>query len=201
MNELFVRLFLCELHKAGFEDAAYDKEQDRVIISPAYSRLFVAREDNENLIYYNAESRHLISPVRHLVDTTNMMVSMWEQAAPMEIADVANFRKLLDCNGVVFAARDDGDRGLHFVTWIYTYNRQDVGNGHYTTCFRAAAQDFASRSGLIPKELTFEDAQLDLLRSTLAYRLENDEDLNVGDKQKIEDMLDGLEAVTEQKLT
>jgi len=51
----------------------------------------------------------------------------------MPIKDVAEFRLLSECNKIVLAARDDGDRGLHFVTWEYSYDRKDVGAGHYRT--------------------------------------------------------------------
>jgi hypothetical protein len=198
MNELFVRLFLSELRRAGFGEASYDREQERVNISPAFPRFFVSREGGEYLVHYSEESRKLLSPVRYMIDGVSMLVAMWEQSAPMEIEDVARFRNLLDCNGVVLAARDDGDRGLHFVTWVYSYNRQSVGNGHYTTDFRHAAKDFAGRSGLVPKETVVNDTQLGLLRSALAFRLKNDESLSVNDERETQDLLHGLEYIVHE---
>lgn len=199
MNELFERFFLCELYKAGFLKAVYDKKQERVIISPKYERLFVTSEDGEYPVHYNEESKHLVPPIRFIIKMSAMMAAMWEQAPPMDISDVARFRKLLECNGIVLAARDDGNNGLHFVTWQYTYKRQGVGTGHYTNDFSGAMQDFVKRSGLMPEELIFDNAQLGLISSAFTYRLENDVNLQLEDEQKIEEILSNLESVAEKK--
>lgn len=198
MNELFVRLFLAELRKAGFSKAFYDKEQDRVTISPEYSRLFVAYEDSEYLVHYNDDSRFLLSEIKSIRDETVMVTAAWEQSSPsMEV--VARFRKLMEWNGVILAARDDGERGLYFATWRYDRNRQ-VDHGNYTGSVSGVMRDFVGRSGLIPKKLIFDDAQIDLIRSALAYRLVHDGEMLPDTEQNIKSMLDDLDNVKEKKM-
>ena len=63
------------------------------------------------------------------------MAVVWNNAPPMPIKDVAEFRLLSEYNKIVLAARDDDDRGLHFVTWEYSYDCKGVGLGHYRTWY------------------------------------------------------------------
>jgi len=196
MNELFVRFFLSELRKAGFSKAFYDKEQNRVTISPEYSRLFVTYEDDEYLVHYNGDSRFLLPVIKSIRDETSMVTAAWEQSSPdMEVA--SRFRKLLEWNGIILAAWDDGERGLHFVTWRYDRNRQ-VDHGHYTESISGAMRDFAGCSGLIPKELIFDCAQLDLIRSALAYKLEHDGETYPDTGRNIQLIIDALDAEREE---
>jgi len=98
---------------------------------------------------------------------------------------------------VTLSARDDGARGLHFVTWQYDRNRK-VERGNYTESIGGAMRDFAGRSGLIPKELIFDGAQLDLIRSALAYRLENDGEIYPDTEREIKSVIDALDTVKEE---
>ena len=61
-----------------------------------------------------------------------------------------------------------------------------------------AMRDFAGRSGLIPKELIFDGAQHDLIRSALAYRLEHDDDIYPNTEREIKSVIDALDTVKEE---
>lgn len=193
MCELFVHFFLSELRKAGFPGASYDKEHNRVIISPDYTRLFVAYEDGEYLVHYNEDSRPLMPLIKSVRDLSRALTEAWTQSSPDETVGTTRFRKLLEWNRVILAARDDGERGLHFVTWQYDNDRKGVSDGHYTTDIISAMKDFTGRSGLIPKDRIFNDEQLDLFRSALTYKLENDDELSLDAEEKIKSLLGVLE--------
>ena len=190
MNELFVRIFLSELRKAGFTEAFYDKEQDWVVISPQYSRFYVALEDGEYLIHYNGESQPLMPKIQSIRDTAFMLTAAWEQSTPMP---VGKFRKLLEWNGVVLAARDDGDRGLYYVTWRYDSGRQEAYGGFYTDNIADAMRDYIGRSGLYPRERLFTNAQIEGIRRALAYRLEHDGGLLPDTEKEIKSILLAIE--------
>ena len=72
-----------------------------------------------------------------------------------------NFHLLADFGGAVLAGRErEKGLGYEFVTWIWDYNRTGVSRGHYyNDSFREAKQDFAVRSGLIPKAQLFTPEQ------------------------------------------
>lgn len=49
-------------------------------------------------------------------------------------------------NKIVLVARDDGERGMHFVTWKYCYDRKSMGLGHYRTRYNyELIQEFSSQ--------------------------------------------------------
>lgn len=193
MNKLFVRFFLAELGKAGFGEAAYDNGQERLIISPKYSRLYVAYEGGEYLIGHDEESRSLLPKIRAIIDNAKMITSAWEHSLPMRAENLTRFRKLLEWNGVVLAVRDDGKRGLYYVTWRRSVGTKGVENGYYTDNIAKAMQNFVGRSGLYPRERLFDDAQVDLLRRTLEYRLEHDVGLYSDTRQEMKSILTNLE--------
>ena len=43
-----------------------------------------------------------------------------------------SYRKLSQFGQTLFAARDDGERGLHFVTWQLNDDHTNPNNGHYS---------------------------------------------------------------------
>ena len=81
MNELFIRFFITELRKAGFTEANYDAENEHIIISPLYTRLFVKYEDDEYLVCYNQHSRKKMRVVKSILDATVMITAAWERSS------------------------------------------------------------------------------------------------------------------------
>lgn len=193
MNEMFVRLFLIELNKSGGMKAVYEKEPERIVISPKhagfFSPLHVVYEDGEYLIRYVSKERQIMQIVKRIMGKVTAIMAAWEQSTPM---CVEKFRKLLEWNGVMLAARDDGDQGLHLVTWRCYRDPQSVESGNYTTNISGAIWDFIGRSGLVPKERLFDDAQLYVIRSALSYRLGNDGNMLPDDEEKIKAILSAL---------
>jgi hypothetical protein len=195
MNDLFIRIFIAELRKARFNQAFYDKEQERIIISPEYSRFFVTYEDGEHLIHYNEQSREFRVKVRSILDTAAMLAKAWDHSAPMRAEKLNGFRKLLEWNGMILAARDSAANGLTFVTWHYCYARQSMGSGFYTEDIAAAMRNFVGRSGLYPKDLLFDYSQLAWIRSCIEYRLEHDGGLFPNHIEDMQSILTALEEV------
>ncbi len=192
MNELFVRLLLVELHRAGFR-AVYKEEIGRVMITPqqedSISPLYIAYEDGEHFICYQEQHREIINKVSSVLSTVTIIAAAWEQAPPMT---VDKFRKLAEWNGIVLAARDDGARGLHLVTWRYNSKRDSADNGNYTTSIGGALLDFVRRSGIIPTARVLDNERLAEVRAALVYRLEHDEDLSNGDKDRMLSIIEDL---------
>ena len=71
-----------------------------------------------------------------------------------------DYRILADFGGTVLAG-SPSKHGVQFVTWDWDYDRTGVVHGHYfMENYDGAKQDFATRSGLIPKEQLFSPEQL-----------------------------------------
>ena len=73
-----------------------------------------------------------------------------------------DFRLLADFGGAVLAGQErENGQGYQFVTWIWDYDRTGVSHGHYyEDDFQSAKQDFAVRSGLVPRALLFTPEEL-----------------------------------------
>ncbi|MEN3005976.1 hypothetical protein [Dehalobacterium formicoaceticum] len=213
MNEMVKRLMLIELRNKGFTQARYDPEKDAIFPTPDYPKI----EIHEDEIWYpnvtddppyilgkiwhsreeiNAAMQKLVyNTLRPIQSNAVEMTAAWDKAAPMPIKDVAEFRLLSEYNNIVLAARDDGDYGVHFVTWQYSYNRKGVGQGHYTTHYEDAKKDFATRSGLIREKELFEPEQLKQIYSALLFQGKNDDELTFDTEQKLHDVIEKLENI------
>lgn len=70
-----------------------------------------------------------------------------------------DYRVLAEFNSVVLAGHPTR-YGVQFVTWEWIQDHSSLWQGHYTESYTAAKEDFATRSGLVPKERLFSDQQL-----------------------------------------
>ena len=105
-----------------------------------------------------------------------------------------DYRILADFGGTVLAG-SPSKYGVQFVTWDWDYDRTGVVHGHYfMENYDAAKQDFATRSGLIPKEQLFTTEQMieiyrccaDSMDSDFFELTEAQEDLICSIQQQIE---------------
>jgi hypothetical protein len=211
MNEMLKRLLLVELRKQGFTQARYDPEKDAVLPTPDFPKI----EMRENEIWFPREEpkyvlgekfqtrEELEAPARKLTygmllpifNNVTEMTAAWENAKPLPIRDVSEFRFFSEYNNILLAARDDGDYGLHFVTWEYSYDRKGVGQGHYTTDYEGAKKDFATRSGLIQEKTLFQPEQLKQIYSALLFQGKNDDELTYDTEKELQAVIKKLENI------
>ena len=124
------------------------------------------------------------------------MTAAWENAPPITVNDDdEKYRKLSEYGQIVSAARDDGDAGLHFVTWEYSYDHKGVGHGHYTTDYEGAKKDFATRSGLIQEKTLFKPKQLKQIYLALLLQGKNDDELTYEAEKELRDVMEKLENI------
>lgn len=213
MNEMVKRLMLIELRNKGFTDARYVPEKNAILLGPDFTRVemyedeirypkitdappFILGQKWQSLEEINATMQKLVyGTLRPIQSNTLEMTAAWDKAMPMPIKDVAEFRLLSEYNNIVLAARDDGNYGLHFVTWEYSYDRQGVGLGHYTTKYEEAKKDFAIRSGLIREKELFEPEQLKQIYSALLFQGKNDDELTYDTEKELHVVIEKLEDI------
>lgn len=212
MNEILKRLMLVELREQGFTQARYDPEKDAVLPTPDFPKIemretevrFPREEEPKYVLGKKFQTREeLEAPARKLVYHTLLpilnkateMTAAWENAKPLPIRDVSEFRLLSEYNNIVLAARDDGDYGLHFVTWEYSFDRKGVGQGHYTTDYEGVKKDFATRSGLIQEEILFQPEQLKQIYTALLFQGKNDDELTYETENGLRTVIEKLENI------
>ena len=119
----------------------------------------------------------------HLAGTVREYMTLLEQAPPLRAQGLTgDFRVLADFNGTVLAGHQT-KFGIHFVTWDRDVRWTGLNYGHYfQDNYLAAKQDFAIRSGLVPKYQVFNQEQLTEVFHCCADTLNTN--LNLSPKQE-----------------
>ena len=112
----------------------------------------------------NVDSIRAQDALQTVIDTAKMTseyMAILETAPRLKASGLdGDYRILADFGGTVLAGTPS-KYGVQFVTWDWDYDRTGVVHGHYfMENYDAAKQDFATRSGLIPKEQLFSPEQL-----------------------------------------
>ena len=119
----------------------------------------------------------------HLAGTVREYMTLLDQAPPLRAQGLnGDYRVLADFNGTVLAGHQTKS-GIHFVTWDWDFRWTGLNYGHYfQENYSAAKQDFAIRSGLVPRHQVFNQEQLTEIFRCCADTL--DAELNLTPKQK-----------------
>jgi hypothetical protein len=178
MTELKQRLLQNELAKIGLRDTVYEPQNDVIRIEMGSERRMLIY-DNNDISYSQADRETALLTVRPLVDRVNEIVTAWEKATALTVEKLEHYRVLAEYNGVIMAARDatETGHGFQFVTWRYNYDRTGLDNGFYTGDYAAVKENFAQRSGLIPREKLFSHEQAAEIKTVIENLFENDYDL------------------------
>ncbi len=100
---------------------------------------------------------HAFSIVRQVAEYMRNM----DRAPVLKVTGVEDKYKLLaEFNGTVLAGMQT-KYGVNFVTWDRDFNYEGLSHGHYyASDYEGAKKDFATRSGLISKNMLFEKNQM-----------------------------------------
>ena len=158
-NKFFEELSRC-LRKKEIESANYEDKRLEVFLH-GQPVLFVSPANDVFLLpagSKNEEASELYHQVAMDVDEVYSYVETMQNAPLLHASGLhEDFRLLADFGGAVLAGQErENGQGYQFVTWIWDYDRTGVSHGHYyEDDFQSAKQDFAVRSGLIPRAQLF----------------------------------------------
>lgn len=154
--------------------------EDALVVAHDEQPLAYIQEDG--FILYPADRPPgLSSRIAPIVSQVWEMEQAYDEAPPMNIHSVSNYRRLLQYNQHVLAARYDGNGQFTLVTWQLAYNRSAVTLGHYfpRNRYAQAKGDFLFRSGLAERTTSFQPDELAVIRTALLYRCIQDQDMGV----------------------
>ena len=151
------------LHRAGFETQPLEDSQLPVYWNGAQ----LCRITGKGSVFYRREDVSAPQAEEALVRAEDIAARTLEYMTAMETAPQlkvsgleGDYRILADFNGTVLAGTHS-KHGVQFVTWDWDYDRTGLSHGHYfMENYDEAKQDFATRSGLIRKELLFSQEQM-----------------------------------------
>ena len=185
------------LHRAGFET----KPPEDCHLPILWNDAPLCRITGKGSVFYRREDADTSQAEDALYRVEDIAAKTLEYMTAMEAAPQlkasgldGDYRILADFGGTVLAGTPS-KYGVQFVTWDWDYDRTGVVHGHYfMENYDAAKQDFATRSGLIPKEQLFTTEQMieiyrccaDSMDSDFFELTEAQEDLICSIQQQIE---------------
>lgn len=153
-----------KLIKAGFEMGATEKGATSVLAEGKQickiserGAVLIGKEDMQA-----EEAEKLRKDIIEISDKVCEYVELLERA-PQVQSDSGNkdFKLLSQFNGVLLAGKEVSIGGYEFATWVRDGNGTGYTYGHYFgEEYTIAKEDFALRSGLIPKERQFTEEQM-----------------------------------------
>ena len=151
------------LHRAGFETKPLEDCHLPILWNDAP----LCRITGKGSVYYRREdtdtpqAEDALFRIEDIAAKTLEYMTAMESAPQLKASGLdGDYRILADFGGTVLAG-SPSKYGVQFVTWDWDYDRTGVSHGHYfMENYDAAKQDFATRSGLIPKEQLFSPEQL-----------------------------------------
>ena len=154
-TELSRRLYIDGIESSAIEDNRLEiflHGQPTLYVSPG-NDVFLLPAGSKN-----KEASELYHQVAVAADEVYSYVEAMQKAPLLHAPGLhEDFRLLADFGGAVLAGQErENGQGYQFVTWIWDYDRTGVSHGHYYEDeFQSAKQDFAVRSGLIPRAQLF----------------------------------------------
>lgn len=185
--ELSRRLNADGIESCGIEDKRLEvflHSQPVLYVSPA-SDVFLLPAGSQN-----EEASELYHQVAMAADEVYSYVETMQNAPLLHASGLhADFRLLADFGGAVLAGQErENGQGYQFVTWIWDYDRTGVSHGHYyEDNFQSAKQDFAVRSGLIPRAQLFSPEELTELYRATDHFLEEGPELDYKQQKAIQE--------------
>lgn len=175
--------------------ASQPVSDEAVIVSQNDIPVAFIQEDGLLLYPYGIRPKSAKS-LTLIVNQVWEMERAYQEAPAMGIDSVSEYRKLLDYNGFVLAARYDGLGQFTFVNWQYTYDKTAVSFGHYfhKNAFAEAKEDFLLRSGLVEQTDVFRVDELSVIRAALLFRSIQDNELNTEDRRDLDQVLQRIES-------
>jgi hypothetical protein len=121
---------------------------------------------------------------------------LYGDAAYLPFDSVKDFKCLCEMGNYVLAAKLLANNELHFVTWMYDYQRCGVLWGHYFGYdFEGAKQDFAVRAGLTDENKIFKDKELEVLHEACLDKLLDDKNLDYDREKSLQALIHKIEKI------
>ena len=144
----------------------------------------------------NMDSIRAQDALQVVIDTAKMTseyMAILEYAPQLKATDLTGDNRILADFGDAVLAGHPTERGVHFVTWEWDFDRKGVHHGHYfQDDYEAAKRDFIVRSGLVQKDALFEPEQLAEIYHALAFVREQDETLSCGRDRELAELMDQI---------
>ena len=184
------------LKRAGFDTGRIEDHH----LPVSWNGSYLCRISGKGSVLYrqqNVDANGAQAELQNVIDiakTTSEYMEMMERAPQLKARDLeGDYRVLADFNGIVLAGHPTS-YGVRFITWEWDWNREGVHTGNYFyEHYEEAKRDFATRSGLVPKDALFAPEQLIEIYHALRFTREQDESLSIGQDRELKNIMTQVE--------
>ena len=165
MKEMYVEKFLQQVHRKLNEQGISNAKLRDTCIDIYEGENEIFKIDREGGMFYASDNRfrdvvdRLHEIIQPIVCEVDEYLRAMENGTELKARDFdMPYIKIAEYNEVVLAGREHSNGSFEFATWNYKNN--SLYHGHYTTDYKGAREDFATRSGLVNKNLLFNKSEL-----------------------------------------
>ena len=190
---MYVEKFLQQVHRRLNEQGITNSKLRDTCIDIYEGETEIFKIDGKGSMFYSSDNRfrnvvdELHEIIQPIVCEVDEYLRAMENGTELKARDFdMPYIKIAEYNEVVLAGREHSNGGFEFATWNYKNN--SLYHGHYSTDYKGAREDFATRSGLVNKNLLFNKAELVEIYRCIEDTLNNEYEMSDKQREMLEDV-------------
>lgn len=195
---MYTEKFLQQVHRKINEQGITNSIQSETCIDIYEGEKEIFKIDSKGGMFYSSDNRFrntvdkLHAIIQPIVCEVDEYLRAMENGTELKARDFdMPYIKIAEYNEVVLAGTEHSNGSFEFATWGYKNN--SLYHGHYTTDYKGAREDFATRSGLVNKNLLFSKNELVEIYRCIEDTLNNEYEITDKQRESLEDVQTRIE--------
>lgn len=190
---MYIEKFLQQVYRKLNEQGITNSKLRDTCIDIYEDKTEIFKIDRKGSMFYSSDKqfRNVVDELHEIIQPIVCEVDEYlramENGTELKARDFdMPYIKIAEYNEVVLAGREHSNGSFEFATWNYKNN--SLYHGHYTTDYKGAREDFATRSGLVNKNLLFNKNELVEIYRCIEDTLGNEYEVTDKQREMLEDI-------------
>ena len=190
---MYIEKYLQQVYRKLIEQGITNSKLRETCIDIYDGETEIFKIDRKGGMFYSSDNRFktvvdkLHEKIQPIVCDVDEYLRAMDNGTELKARDFdMPYLKLAEYNEVVLAGTEHSNGSFEFVTWSYKNN--SLFHGNYTTDYKAAREDFATRSGLVNKKLLFNKNELIEIYRCIEDTLGNEYEVTDKQREMLEDI-------------
>ena len=190
---MYIEKFLQQVYRKLNEQGITNSKLRDTCIDIYEDKTEIFKIDRKGSMFYSSDKqfRNVVDELHEIIQPIVCEVDEYlramENGTELKARDFdMPYVKIAEYNEVVLAGREHSNGSFEFATWNYKNN--SLYHGHYTTDYKGSREDFATRSGLVNKNLLFNKNELVEIYRCIEDTLGNEYEVTDKQREMLEDI-------------
>lgn len=190
---MYIEKYLQQVHRKLIEQGITNSKLRETCIDIYDGETEIFKIDRKGGMFYSSDNRFktvvdkLHEKIQPIVCDVDEYLRAMDNGTELKERDFdMPYLKLAEYNEVVLAGTKHSNGSFEFVIWSYKNN--SLFHGNYTTDYKVAREDFATRSGLVNKKLLFNKNELIEIYRCIEDILGNEYEVTDKQREMLEDV-------------